>query len=229
MGLLDEHKAERRERILRAARQIVGERGYDGLTMRDLAAAARVSVPTLYNLFGSKDTILVAELQSMAGTIAAAVPTAGLSFFQRALTAFNAGMRMIEESQEFYRAVTQLIVTSRATDDMRKRIEDAFVAIMKSNLEGAKRAGQLAEWAEPELIALHIWGLQTAAFLAWGLGQFDFPTFRFAAYSGSCHLLVGAARGPFLVEVEAHLRELRERYLANALNKEEPHAASRDR
>ena len=37
MGLIDEHKAERRARILAAARTLIAQRGYDGLTMRDLA------------------------------------------------------------------------------------------------------------------------------------------------------------------------------------------------
>ena len=211
MGLLDEHKADRRERILRATRQIMGERGYDGLTMRDLAAEARVSVPTLYNLFGSKDQILIAELESTAGSIAAAVPSAGLSFMQRFLVAFDAGMRSIEQAPGFYRALTALVVTSEATQEMLQRIENAFVAILAPNLEAARRAGQLADWAEPELVARHIWGIQTAAFMAWGLGRMDFATFRFAAASGACHLLAGTVRGPFLVEVEARLHELRGR------------------
>jgi AcrR family transcriptional regulator len=60
MSLFEEHKAERRARIISAARELVTKHGYDGLTMRDLAAAARVSVPTLYNLFGGKDAILAA-------------------------------------------------------------------------------------------------------------------------------------------------------------------------
>src|SRR5215470_1389206 len=101
MGLLEEHKSERRAKILRAARKLVEERGYDGLTMRDLADEARVSVPTLYNLFGSKDAILVAELQRIAVELAGAVPSTGDSFLQRGLIAFNASMRAIESSPEF--------------------------------------------------------------------------------------------------------------------------------
>ena len=42
MSLFDEHKAERRARILTAARKLIADRGYDGLTMRDLARASRV-------------------------------------------------------------------------------------------------------------------------------------------------------------------------------------------
>ena len=64
MGLLEDQKAERRARILASARRLIAERGFDGLTMRDLAAASRVSVPTLYNLFGGKQALLLGELES---------------------------------------------------------------------------------------------------------------------------------------------------------------------
>ena len=195
--------------------------------MRDLAAEARVSVPTLYNLFGSKDHILVAELQAMAGSIAAAVPSGNLSFFQRGMASFNAGMRIIEAAPEFYRAMAHIMVTSRATDEMRQRVEQAFVAILKAPLDMARKAGQLADWAEPELVGRHIWGIQTTVFLAWGLGQMDFQAFKFAAYSGTCHILAGAARGAFLAEVEAELAKLRNQYLvAMAQQKEAKHAVS---
>ena len=64
MDLVTEQKLERRERILASARELIAERGYEGLTMRDLAAHCRVSVPTLYNQFGSKDSLLAAAVET---------------------------------------------------------------------------------------------------------------------------------------------------------------------
>src|SRR3569623_1888833 len=144
MSLFDEHKAERRERILAAARTLVAERGYEGLTMRDLARAAKVSVPTLYSLFGSKDAIIVTELEAMASSIA------------RALQA----------------------------------------------------TGQLAEWAEPAIVARHMYTQQVAGFLAWGRGQVDFATFRAGTLSACAHILAGVARGAFAAEVETQIKNL---------------------
>jgi AcrR family transcriptional regulator len=207
MSLFEENKAERRTRILAAARKLVAERGYDGLTMRDLARAARVSVPTLYNLFGSKDAILVAELEAEAGRIAARVPI-GDGFFARGMAAFEAGMQMIEEAPEFHRAVMRMFLTSPETAPMRRRTEDGFIAIMAANLVAAQRAGQLADWAQPAIVARHMFGQYMSVFLAWGIGELDLPSFRAAAQSGICHILIGVARGPFAAEVEAKLREL---------------------
>jgi len=208
MSLFDEHKAERRARILAAARKLVAERGYDGLTMRDLARAARVSVPTLYNLFGSKDAILVAELETWAGRIAARLPSGGDSFFARGMAGFEAGMQLLEEAPEMHRAIMRMAMTSPESSPMRRRAEEGFIAIMVGNLTAAKAAGQLADWAEPQIVARHMFAHHMALSLAWGMGELDMPTFRKAALSATCHLLIGVARGAFAADVEARIREL---------------------
>jgi len=208
MSLLDEHKAERRARIGKAARQLIAERGYEGLTMRELADKARVAVPTLYNLFGSKDAILVAELEASARQVASQLHMGGDSFFARGMAAFEMGMRLVEEAPELYRACMQMFLASPDTAEMRHRIEDAYVAIMASNLSAAKADEQLADWAQPEIVARHMFAAYSAAMIGWGLGEFDLSTFRLAALSGVCHLLAGVARGPFAVDVEAKIRTL---------------------
>jgi AcrR family transcriptional regulator len=208
MGLLDEHKAERRERIQAAARRLVAERGYEGLTMRDLARAARVSVPTLYNLVGSKDAILAAEMESQTRRVAAELPTGGDSFFARGMAAFEAGMRVVTDAPEFYRQLMRMFLTSPEACDLRRRTEEGYIAIMASNLSAAKAAGQLADFADPATVARHMFGLYMASFLAWGMDELDLDGFRRAALSGICHLLLGVARGPFAEDVEARLREI---------------------
>jgi AcrR family transcriptional regulator len=208
VGLLDEHKAERRERIRAAARRLVADRGYAGLTMRDLARAARVSVPTLYNLFGSKDAILTAELESSVRRVAAQLPAGGTSFFARGMAAFEAGMGVVGEAPEFYRRLMRLFLTSPEARAIRQRTEDGYIAIMASNLGAAKAAGQLADWAEPISVARHMFALYMSAFLAWGIGELDFEGFRVTALSGICHLLLGVTRGAFAEEAEATLRGL---------------------
>jgi len=56
------------------------------------------------------------------------------------------------------------------------------------------------------------------------MGELDLPSFRDAALSGICHLLVGVTRGPFNAEALARLKKLyRESPLHNP--KEVRHAA----
>ena len=56
-------KAGRRERILKAARDMIRETGNTDLPMRALASRADVSLATTYNLFGSKRAVVLAVLE----------------------------------------------------------------------------------------------------------------------------------------------------------------------
>jgi AcrR family transcriptional regulator len=62
-GLRDRKKQEVRQRILDAAVELFTERGIDGGTMEDVAAAADVSVATVYNYFGTKSALIVAGVE----------------------------------------------------------------------------------------------------------------------------------------------------------------------
>lgn len=48
----------RRQRILSVARATIAREGVDGLTVRKLASEAGITVPTIYNLIGTKDDLL---------------------------------------------------------------------------------------------------------------------------------------------------------------------------
>ena len=61
-GLRDRKKARRRAQIMAAAQGLFASRGIDATTMADIAAAAGISAPTVFNYFGSKDGILIAMI-----------------------------------------------------------------------------------------------------------------------------------------------------------------------
>ncbi|MAG30995.1 MAG: hypothetical protein CL908_08905 [Deltaproteobacteria bacterium] len=50
------------ERILDAAERLFGERGYEGTSLRDVADAVGLRIPSLYNHFASKDDLYAAVL-----------------------------------------------------------------------------------------------------------------------------------------------------------------------
>ncbi|MDP3195270.1 TetR/AcrR family transcriptional regulator [Tabrizicola sp.] len=61
-GLRDRKKARRRDEIIAAAKDLFARQGIDATTMADIAAAAGISSPTVFNYFGSKDGILIAMI-----------------------------------------------------------------------------------------------------------------------------------------------------------------------
>jgi AcrR family transcriptional regulator len=56
-------KDDRRERILVVAERLFAERGYEHVSVRDVAAAARVTHPLIYYHWGSKRELLAAVLE----------------------------------------------------------------------------------------------------------------------------------------------------------------------
>jgi len=62
-GRRERQKAERERRILRAAEQLFGRRGYAETTMDEIARRAGLAVGTIYNYFSSKPEIVLALLR----------------------------------------------------------------------------------------------------------------------------------------------------------------------
>jgi AcrR family transcriptional regulator len=55
--------AERRQLVLEAAGELFGERGYDAVTLDEIAARAQVTKPVLYRHFASKQALYLALLE----------------------------------------------------------------------------------------------------------------------------------------------------------------------
>ena len=60
-----------REAILAAASALYGNRGYDGVSMRDVAAAVAIQPASLYHHFKDKDALILAALEHVLSAKAA--------------------------------------------------------------------------------------------------------------------------------------------------------------
>lgn len=58
---------ETRERILDTAIALFGERGFEACTMRDLATEVGIKAPAIYNHYSSKEDVLAAAMEHIAG------------------------------------------------------------------------------------------------------------------------------------------------------------------
>ena len=68
-GLRVRKKAMRRDEIIAAASDLFARKGIDATTMAEIAEAAGISPPTVFNYFGSKDGVLIAMI--VEGTVRA--------------------------------------------------------------------------------------------------------------------------------------------------------------
>jgi AcrR family transcriptional regulator len=209
MGLLEQHQAERRGRILAAARRLIAARGYDGLTMRELARESRVSVPTLYNLFGGKRALLLGELEETFTAVAAAVEHArGTSFVERALAACEAGNRDLLAVPRYTRELVHLFLVSEETRAIRQATADRYIAMMVAILADAQAAGDVAAWVEPAVLSRRMFAHYEHTMIQWAQEELDAEGFRAATQFGMCVMLRAVARGGAARELERRLRTL---------------------
>jgi AcrR family transcriptional regulator len=66
-GLRELKKQQTRTAIVAEAGRLFASRGYQATTMGEIASAAGVSPATLYNYFGTKNTVLLAHMESTVG------------------------------------------------------------------------------------------------------------------------------------------------------------------
>ena len=115
-----ERQRKRRERILQTTRDQLAEHGYDGVNMRELARAAGVATNTLYNLYKSKDNlILEAEIEfieALKGSVDADNHTALENFI-----AFHGELAEgMERNPRYAQSMTKILINAARNQPLSK-------------------------------------------------------------------------------------------------------------
>jgi TetR/AcrR family transcriptional regulator, cholesterol catabolism regulator len=111
---------ERRERIVHAALELLEEREYDKIQMRDVAQRAPVALGTLYHYFSSKEHLYAAVMLEWAASFRATIgrkPLVAASSPERLKELFGRVIRAFERQPQFLRV--EIVLES--TTDLRAR------------------------------------------------------------------------------------------------------------
>jgi AcrR family transcriptional regulator len=132
--------AETRERLLGAAADVFGERGYDGTRVADIAAAAGVSNGALYAHFGSKAELLVAALRAHGPRLLADLLTADPD---RSITdlLLVIGRRLPRRRDARGYLIVEALVAARRDEDVARPMRD-YVGERSDWLAGLVRVAQ---------------------------------------------------------------------------------------
>ncbi len=116
---LTPNQQDRRDRILAATRELVAQHGYDGMIMRDVATLANVSPTTLYNLYNTKDELLLAALRDkLAESLTVAAPETFASGYDYFAAQLKNSVRQTHESPAYAHAITQALMRANPGDPM---------------------------------------------------------------------------------------------------------------
>jgi AcrR family transcriptional regulator len=191
MSLLDQQMAERRERILEAARTIIGAHGYEGLTMRDLARASRVTVPTIYNLIGSKDEVLFAAVLDQTASFLAGIERGRGD----AIAVVDATVNELLRRPRYYRELLLVLLVSPAAGPARRHVGRALAGELDAALAELVEAGELSEWVDRGLLRERLHAHLDMTSLEWAKGWLTASAFRAAARFEAATLLLAVTSG----------------------------------
>jgi len=211
LGRREAGKAERRRRIIQAARELIRETGNAGLSMRALAARAGVSLATPYNLFGSKRAIVLAVLDDVREFQDRFASLRSTDPLERLFSAVDMAVEFYVADPPFYKTLWAAVFD--ASDDVRTEIFNWKRNEFWRNLvAGASDAGAISPSVNIELLFRALDRSFESAMLEWVVGELEpellAPTIRY----GYALILKGAAsadwRGPLdvrLMESQARI------------------------
>jgi AcrR family transcriptional regulator len=207
MDLVTQQLHERRGRILEAARELIAERGYQALTMRDLAARCRVSVPTLYNQFGSKNALMGAAIElHFTGLLAnnrAADASTGCDQLIAIVRICSQDMTRLPD---YHRALLGAFMEIRDTAQIQGVLTADLGAEIERALEAMRSRRQLASWVDPGVLAAQITRACVASSVGWALGELDDTALEAAMLHSACSLTLSVARGAARDALESEVR-----------------------
>jgi AcrR family transcriptional regulator len=156
-------KRRTREAIADAALELFLERGFDAVTIADVAERAEVDMKTIYNYFTSKPDLFYHRLEAFQDSLVAAVRDrepgeSALSAFARFLLATHArGLLGDEQATVTLRAITEMIVASPTLLAYEDQIYARFTAALADLL--AAETGAPPTDVEPAAVAHALIGL----------------------------------------------------------------------
>jgi AcrR family transcriptional regulator len=189
--LLAEQMAERRERILAEAREIIGVQGFDALTMRALAQAAGVTVPTIYNLIGNKDQVLFGAVEEQTDRF--------LDGLERSagdvLAVVDATARELLRMPSYYRSLLWLLMSSETAAPARQNVELALRGQLRSTLGELAEQGVIEDWVELDVLRRQIQSSLWSNALDWANGRVTDASLASVVRYGVALLMTAVSRG----------------------------------
>jgi AcrR family transcriptional regulator len=204
LGRREAGKAERRARIIAAARDLIRETGNAGLSTRALAARAGVSLATPYNLFGSKRAIVLAVLQDVREFHERFSIVHTTDPLERIFVAMDMKVACYVADPDVYKVMWSAVFDT--SDDVRSVLynprRDAF---WLSLIDNAAEAGALLEGVDAGLLLQQLDHMSRSVMLEWIHGELDLGLLRPTMRHGVGLILGGAAaaewRGPLVARM----------------------------
>lgn len=167
-------KAERRRRIVKAARDLIRETGQTDLSMRALSRRAEVSLSTPYNLFGSKRAVVLAVLEDQRDFTKRFARLEAANSIDRIFSAYELAFSYYTSDPDFYRTIWRALLNTTGQEQTglasAERVKQ-MRAIWHGMVEAAVSDGFLQEDVQVDAILRTMAHISGGALLSWTMGS----------------------------------------------------------
>ena len=196
---------------METARQMIAEKGYESITIRELASACRVSVPTLYNQFGGKDQLLAAAIEDhFVGDPDQVKIKTSLIGLDRIFAILDFITFQFLQAPDFHRRLLEAFGSLDSMQQVQRSITASLAHEIGQELGVMQDRRELESWVDPELLA----GQVTTAFISstiiWGSGIIREDQLTAAVQYGTGLVLVGVLVGDNLPPVRQRIEAAQE-------------------
>ena len=177
MGIKKESTEVRKEQIVKAALELIGEDGIQGLTTSGIAKAVGISEANIYRHFKNKDAILTAtveDLEDNISNILKKVTTREISPLDKLAEIFKLHLSHIQENK----GVPRLVFSSELhfRQDLRDRLSsliDRYLKMLTGILEQGIKGGSVKFGTDSTAMAGVYVGMIQLSALRWSLSDFN--------------------------------------------------------
>lgn len=192
-GRREHAKDARRSAIVQAARRLMQATGEDGFSMQALADAADVSPMTPYNLFGSKQAVMLAVLDDDLARFEARLARVRADELETIFKAVTLARKLYAAEPDFYRAVFRGALPGTAGTADRNRFRAPRRAVWTRLLQRAVEAGHIRGEPDAVIVGPSLSQIVQACVLDWLSGVLTLAQFEARAHTGIALLLLGIA------------------------------------
>ena len=166
------------ERILHSTRDQLSQFGYEGLNMRELAVIADVSTSTLYNLYQSKDTLILAALEDQLADINTVVAKTNTSGLGRYLARVEAVADQIVETPKYAEAMGKMLFSADAQDPIVQLLIGTSLSFNREELAEMAVSGELRQEIDRDFLARSLSSAGWSTVLMWMKGYVALHDFK---------------------------------------------------
>jgi AcrR family transcriptional regulator len=201
---------ERRQRLLKEARRLIAESGFENFSVRKLCERAGVAPRTLYNAFHDKDRVIALAIREAYDDFHRYMQYATdrnslAGVLDRAISLNRQNMRV----RNYTRAVVAIYFGPKTPRDVWESLRDISLTRTREWLGFMKRSGDLLPWVSEEHFADAMANIQFATVNDWCLGRLPDKEYLPRHTENMLLLIIGAVRGELRDEAERYLVALR--------------------